>query len=351
MSSDQTGTQERHLPPGDLGPEPLTRSPHSRTTRRQFLRTAAGAAGAVALGAVRATPQETAEPLKGLPTRVLGRTGLEVAILSLGLGASGDGKLDPAAIRENANLAIDLGVNYLDAAPNYGVAQAAVGPLLAERHDEVFVASKVEAQTREGALAQIERTRRDMQVDTLDVLLIHNVGDFGFAHMMGPDGAFTALRQARDAGHARFLGVSGHNRPGVFPRVIETGEIDVVMLPMNFVDRRLYGFEEKVLPVAREHDCGVIGMKVLGGVPHWDYTNLGHARLAAPEHYANAVRYALSLDGMATACMGLCSMGEVRTAVAAVQSFEPLTDEELAALLAEGERLAPHWGFHYGPPT
>jgi len=316
-------------------------------SRREFLYTVAGAAGGLLLGGP--IPSQDAPPR--LPRRTLGRTGLEVSILSIGLGAPGDGRVDPAIVQEVVEAALDAGINLVDTAPNYELMQPTLGPIMARRRTDAFVTTKVEEHTREGALAQIERSRREMQVDTIDVAFIHNVGDFDLSHMLGLDGAFTALRQARDAGHVRFLGISGHNRPPKFAPVIRTGEVDVVMVAMNFVDRHLYNFEQQVVPVAREHDCGIVCMKVLGGVEGWNYMNVGHARLGAPERYESAVRYALSLEGIATATMGLCNVGELQAALDAVRRFAPLTQSELTALLAAGADLAPVWGHHLGPPT
>jgi predicted aldo/keto reductase-like oxidoreductase len=294
--------------------------------------------------ASRAWPQEAP-----LPRRRLGRTGLEVSVLSLGLGASGDGNVDPEIVTQVIEAALDAGINYIDTAPNYERMQETLGPVIARRRNEAYITTKVEEQTRQGAAAQLEQSRRAMQVDTIDLGFIHNIGDFSVEHMLGPEGAFTALRQARDAGHLRFVGISGHNRPAKFAPVILTGEVDVVMIPMNFVDRHLYNFEEQVMPLAREHDCGVVCMKVLGGVPNWNYTNIGHARLA--DHYEPAVRYALTLDGPATATMGLCNLGELNTALDSVRRSRPLTDDERAALLATGAELARGWGEHLGPAT
>jgi len=312
-------------------------------TRREFLHTLVGAAGGLTL-ASGASPQDGPAPL---PRRKLGRTGLEVSILSLGLGASGDGRVDPAIVTQVIEAALDAGINLIDTAPNYELMQATLRPVTARRRNEAYVTTKVEEQSREGAAAQIEQSRRELQLDTIDIGFIHNVGDFNIDHMLGPDGAFTALRQARDAGRLRFLGISGHNRPAKFAPVIASGEVDVVMIPMNFVDRHLYNFEEQVMPLAREHGCGIVCMKVLGGVPNWNYTNSGHARLA--DHYEAAVRYALSLDGPATATMGLCNLGELQTALDAVRRFHPLTEEERTALLATGAELARGWGEHLGP--
>ncbi len=313
----------------------------TRQTRREFIKSSALVAGAVAVGSS-ATAQEPK-----LPMRVLGRTGIEISLLSLGLGAAGDGRVDPDVVREIVNLCIDEGVTYIDDAPIYGNTQATIGPVLTQRRSDVTVASKVEAQDRAGALKQLEQSRRDLQCDVIDVAFIHNVPDFDTEQMMGPEGAFTALREAREAGHVRFLGLSGHNRPGRFISTIETGEVDVVMMPMNFVDRHTYNFENTVLPAAAKQNCGVLCMKVLGGVPNWNYRNIGHANLAA--HYTDAIRYAVTLPGVASAVMGLCTPDEARQAIATIKSAEPLDDAELATLLAKGKGLVDGLGYHYGP--
>ena len=146
--------------------------PNDRPThsRREFIRSTSLAAGA-ALLVGSAGSQDAAEPK--LPRRTLGRTGLEVSVLSLGLGAAGDGDVDPGVVREIVTTAIDGGVNYIDDAPIYGNTEAIIGPVLAERRSEVYIAGKVEAQDKAGALAQLERSRRDLQVDTLDAAFIH----------------------------------------------------------------------------------------------------------------------------------------------------------------------------------
>ena len=86
-----------------------------------------------------------------------------------------------------------------------------------------------------------------------------------------------------------------------FVPILETGQIDVVMMAMNFVDRHTYGFEDKVLPVANRHKVGVVCMKVFGGMRG------GFAVADGPntgpqldlKYIQQAIRYALGLPGVA----------------------------------------------------
>ena len=95
-----------------------------------------------------------------------------------------------------------------------------------------------------------------------DLLYFHQVGDRKIEIASGADGVFTWLLKQKKAGKTRFAGISGHNRPHKFVRLLESGEVDVLMVALNFVDRHTYNFEEKVLPAARKHEVGIVAMKV-----------------------------------------------------------------------------------------
>ena len=132
--------------------------------------------------------------------------------------------------------------------------------------------------------------------------------------------------------------------------MLETGEIDVLMVAMNFVDHHTYNFEEKVLPVARKHDVGIIAMKVYGGVTgSWDGYKLKRpGRLVSDEHRQDAFDYALSIPGLTTCVVGMKTLDELRLAIEAVRNHKPLNGERRDAVLAKGARMAKEWGPHFG---
>src|SRR5262245_33948640 len=121
-------------------------SDHRTISRRDFVR--AGAAGAALL--LGNTLPVWSDTKKGLPQRVLGKTGGKVPILGLGtvaFGAIEDEKTAAALLHR----AIDLGVTYIDTAPprtrialftGYGRAHAYLKGALRERRKEVFIATK-----------------------------------------------------------------------------------------------------------------------------------------------------------------------------------------------------------------
>ena len=96
----------------------------------------------------------------------------------------------------------------------------------------------------------LSNSLKTLKTDYVDILYFHNLGDRLVDKSRDPDGVFTWLLKQKQAGKCRFVGISGHNLPERFPPFLESGDVDVVLLPVNFVDRYTYGFEEKILPVA-----------------------------------------------------------------------------------------------------
>lgn len=73
------------------------------------------------------------------------------------------------------------------------------------------------------------------------------------------------------------------------------------------------------------------------------------AMLAAPEDYRATLRYAWGVPGVAVANLGLRTLEELRQALAAARSFQPLSAAEMAALTERGKQMAAKWGLIRGP--
>jgi aryl-alcohol dehydrogenase-like predicted oxidoreductase len=244
--------------------------------------------------------------------------------------------------------ALELGVTYWDAAPTYARAQEYIGKILPKVRDKVFLVSKVATDDAKRALEIIEGSLRTMKTDCIDLVHVHNVGDFNPDRVLGKGGVLEGLREAQKRGWVRFIGISGHLRPLVMAKVLDSGEFDVVMCVLNFVDRFTYDFEGKVLPIARKHNVGVVAMKVMAA-PQKGYGKPNPGRLA---DYADlAIRYSLSLPEVACAVVGVFSADELKQNVAIAKSRKSLTKFELQRLASIGKELAQKWGAHYGDPT
>jgi len=273
-------------------------------------------------------------------------------MLTLGTAPTGFTKPpSPQHVADCVNAAIDLGVNFIDTARLYDVAEEGVGLGLGRRRKDVFLATKVMADTVADAERSFSQSLRLLKTDHVDLLYFHHVGDRKVEIADGAEGVFTWILKQKKAGKTRFAGISGHNRPHKFLRLLESGEVDVLMAALNFVDRHTYNFEEKVLPVARKHEVGVVAMKVFGGSRNGNYPDPKCPPQLDVEHLELAVRYALGLPGVATLNIGVHNVEQLRKNVEMVRRYQPLTAYEQAKCLALGKELATLWGQHLGPLT
>lgn len=284
--------------------------------------------------------------LSPLPQRRFGKTGEQVPVIGLGTGPAGMGLPDEAAAALY-HAAIDRGVTYLDTAPGYARAQTQLGPVLARRRDEVFLATKCYAATAAEALQIHEQSLRDLQTDHVDLLYAHCVGSFDPEALLAPDGIFAGLREAQRRGWTRFIGFTAHHHPAKAVFLLERVEVDAVMLAMNYADRFTYGFEERLLPRAHALDRGIAAMKIYGGVREMDYQTPRPSALGERSHHP-AFRYALGLPGVAVAVIGMYSTDELERNLAWARSWEPLTPEEQSRLVQEGQAVAAERGPHFG---
>jgi hypothetical protein len=285
-----------------------------------------------------------------MPRRTLGRTGATVSLLGIGSAPMGEAGMTQQEVDRILGAAIDAGINYIDTAPIYEMAEVRLGQALKGRRDKVFLVSKVEATSKQDAQWQVRDSLRKLQTDHLDAVHIHNVGRTDrFPSMdilLGPDGALEGLKELKKKGVVRHVGLTCHLRPRRALPVLETGAIELVMCAANFVDVNTYDFEGTVFEAARKRGLGIVAMKVLGGALG---EGAGQKGRLAPEHYTAAMRYALSIPGLSVAIVGMRRMSDLEAALGAVRNHKPFDPSELTDLKARGRLMAREWGELRGP--
>ena len=312
---------------------------------------AAAASGPAAPGAAADPPGPTK-----VPDTVLGRTGARVSRLGIGCAYFQRKQVTPDDVRATLHRALELGVNYLDTAPIYGnpetgFAEEKMGPAIAEIRDKVFLVTKTEEPTYEGTWKLLRQSLKRMRTDRVDLVHLHNFGDeklWGDHKLVfGDRGAMGALREAKRQGVVRFIGASGHLHPTRFHQALDSGEIDVLMNAVNFVVQHTYDFEHKVWSRARHMNVGLVAMKVLGGAAR----EQGGFKVDG-KYYEKAIRYALSIPGIAVAVIGLENIAELEKAASVVARAQTLSPEENLELARIGLELAgtPEWKTAYGTP-
>ena len=200
--------------------------------------------------------------------RPFGKTGAELPILSLGcqrlVDEEGCSQDQAVAILEQA---LKRGVCYFDTAPAYseGESERRVGLVAMSRRVDMWIATKVNETTRDGARRQLEASLGRLQTDHVEEVRLHNVFNFDrLDAMTGKDGALQALIEARDEGLVRFISISGHANPQVLVEAIRRFPFDTALCAVSALDHFIYSFAEEFLPFALQKCMGIVGMKVLG---------------------------------------------------------------------------------------
>jgi len=251
--------------------------------------------------------------------RILGRTGLEVSCLGFGGMPIQRLLFDPAKeVIYEASLA---GINFFDTSQSYGDSEMKLGLSLSIKHHKVIISTKTLYRTKEEVLSHLGRSLRHLRTDYIDIFHLENVSrEEDVERVFAREGALEALKEARDQGLIHFIGVSGH-RPEIMIDLIQTGEFDVVQFPVNIVD---LDFVEKVIPVAKKHNIGVIGACPFAN------GSFGDTEVA--------LHFALSQD-IATTIPGMQSLAEVDLNVRTVEFFEPLSRKEYEGLMEKTRHL------------
>lgn len=241
-----------------------------------------------------------------IPTAPFGQTGHASSRIIFGAAAlfSGDQAKAAPALEQLR----EAGVNHIDAAASYGDAELCLAPWMQRHRDEFFLATKTGLRDYAGARDQIEASRQRMQVDRIDLIQLHCLVDpEEWETAMGADGALRAAVEARDAGHVRFIGVTGHGTmtPRMHLKSLGRFDFDSVLLPLNPTMLANEGYAqdfEALLDRCRLEEVAVQTIKAIAR-RRWPKDvkpnrTCWYQPLESPEAIERAVHFALSHEGV-----------------------------------------------------
>ena len=197
--------------------------------------------------------------------RRLGRTGHLSTVAIFGSAAlSSSTQAEADAVMEQV---IRAGVNHIDVAPLYGLAEQRVGPWMPRERSRFFLGCKTRERTRQAAADQLRRSLEILQTNRFDLYQFHDVTSIAdLDEVTAPGGALEAVVAARREGLTRFVGLCGHGwqMPKVILEALRRFDFDTVLFPMNRVlmanpDYRREA--EEVLRQCRVRDVGVMIIK------------------------------------------------------------------------------------------
>lgn len=267
-----------------------------------------------------------------MPYRRLGRTGERVSLIGLGGYHIGSQATEKESI-EIIRTAIDNGINFMDNCWDYngGASEIRMGKALLNGYrSKAFLMTKIDGRDRTTAARQIDESLRRLRTDRVDLMQIHEVIRMSDTEKsFAPGGCMEALLAAKQAGKIRYIGFTGHKSPGMHLKMLKTAAshgftFDAVQMPLNVMDAHFDSFEKNVLPEALKHDIGILGMKSMGS-PYI----LESKTVTAVE----CLQYAMSLP-TSVVITGCDSAPILRQALKAARDFRPLSEKQVAALLA-----------------
>jgi aryl-alcohol dehydrogenase-like predicted oxidoreductase len=232
--------------------------------------------GAAAAGCAGKTPMMTG-PTDG-PSHnktatdrvVLGNTGIEVSRLAMGSGTHGSGgssdqtRLGVAGFAAVLTHGYDQGLTFFETADAYGAHPHMAEAIRQVGRQNVVVLTKTTAQSATAAQADLDRFRRELGIDMIDIVLLHNKQSATWATECA--GAMDTLSRAKESGVIRAHGVSCHTLSAL-RLAAQTPWVDVDLARINPDGILMDADPATVIDVLRQMKTagkGVIGMKILG---------------------------------------------------------------------------------------
>jgi predicted aldo/keto reductase-like oxidoreductase len=231
--------------------------------RRDFLRLSAMGAGALLFPDVLASDLSENQPVASIPMREMGRTGLRVPVLSMGVSQA----RTPNIIRA----AYESGVRHFDTGFSYqnGRSEEMIGSVLEGKPRDSFTVgtkSRYRYPLRDDFEEQLEyefsTSLSRLKLDYVDIFFGH---DCKSIESVTDPRVLAALTGIKESGRARFLGFSSHDQdPEIISAGIDTGIYDVIILSYNFKVSNLEQ-TERVIEKAAAAGIGIMTMKSLCG--------------------------------------------------------------------------------------
>lgn len=279
-----------------------------RLCRREFLQRAVSAAAVTWF-----SPRMLAERIAALPAReqkfsatdtvTLGRTGIQTSRLAMGTGTVGSRhhsnqtELGLAGLSHLLQNGYDNGLRFFDTADSYGSHPHVADALKHVDRSKVTILTKSWARSGPEMRADLDRFRRELNTDHLDIVLMHCVTEADWTTRFRS--AMDALSEAKEKGVIRAHGCSCHSIEAL-RAAAKSPWVEVDLVRINPISSHMDADPETVVSVIREMRAagkGIVGMKILGQ---------GDLRQRQDE----AIRYALGLNALDAFTIGAESIGE-----------------------------------------
>jgi aryl-alcohol dehydrogenase-like predicted oxidoreductase len=274
--------------------------------RRFFVKSASAAAGLLAISPL-ALQAKPFRQKKNISDRImLGKTGIEVSRMAMGTGTNGTGQssnqtrqLGMTGLPDLLQAGYDMGVTFWDSADQYGSHPHLKEALKRIPREKVVILSKTHASSEAEMKADLDRFRKELGTDYIDILLLHC--------MMSDDwpkereGAMKVLSEAREKGVIRAHGVSCHTL-GALKSAAASTWVQIDLARINPYGAEMDSKVPVVVDVLRQMNQSgkvIMGMKIFGA---------GQLSNRADE----CLKYALDQDYLSCFTIGVESLSQLK---------------------------------------
>ena len=285
--------------------------------RRQFITGALAGAGILAAGGKcleAGEPKNTSGKRRAMEIVTLGRTGIKVSRLAQGTGWNGGARssahtrLGEKAFNKLIRHSLDSGITLMDTADLYGAHPYVRTALDGVPRDKYRLMSKIWPRKEfwnspsGGATEEVNRFRRELKSDVIDICLIHCMTDTEWPNTF--ERIRDELSEMKSKGAVRAVGVSCHDF-GAMKVAAAHPWVDVILARINNVGKEAEmdaSAEEvaTVLKQARKDGKVVLGMKIFGA-----------GKLVKPEQKDASLKYVLGNELVDAITVGMMKPAEV----------------------------------------
>ena len=248
---------------------------------------------------------------------VLGKTGLKVT--TMGFGGIPIQRVSEEESVEIVRRCYELGMNFFDTARAYTVSEERVGKALEDVRDKVIIATKSGQRTAEGIEEELAISLKNLRTDYIDIYQLHNLSTREqWDKVREPGGALEAVFKAKEEGKIHHISVTSHD-PVLSLELVESGLFETLMIPFNYLTPKP---AEKLFPLCRKQNVGIINMKPFGG--------------GAFSNANIALKYVFNNPDVGVVIPGVMSIAEVEENWSIYKGDLMLTKEDLDLIEGQG---------------
>lgn len=307
----------------------------SKLSRRGFITTVASALAAAGMAGV--TPRQVLAQAEDSPevpttiiTRKLGKTGIELPVVSMGVMN--------ASIPDIVQASYEQGIRHFDTAAWYqfGRNEQMVGNVIKNLgvREKVIIGTKIHThdqrrgltpeQHKEKILKSAEASLRRLQTDYVDILYVHDIREVS---EISDEGLIEGMKEVKRQGKARFIGISTHTRMGAqIAEANRVGAWDVILTAINFTmadDLDLL----KAISEAAAKGTGIVAMKTLAGGSRWPNPE-SRQRYDSATIITAAMKWVMQNENIHTCIPGFTNFEHLRQDFAVAGNLEYSAEEE-----------------------